>query len=249
MENIHVGAIVLAAGKGSRMKSKDTNKVTLMLADKPMIAHTVELLESVSVHPIVIVVGFAKQSVMNILGERVFFVEQKKRLGTAHAAAKGLSVLENMPVDHVLIIQGDDSAFYKKETIHALIAKHIATHAALTFLTINVKNPFGLGRVVRDSQGNLIKIVEEKDATEKERGITEINPACYVLSMSFLKKYLPKVEKSPVTGEYYLTHLIDLAIKYNEKVETTQGGSLMWRGVNTKEELEEAQHLFAQVEE
>lgn len=244
-----IGAIVLAAGKGTRMKSKDTNKVTLMLADKPMIQHTVELLESVHVHPIVIVVGFAKESVMNILGERVFFVEQKRRLGTAHAAAKGLSILEKMPTNHVLIIQGDDSALYKKETIDALIAKHIETHAALTFLTIDVKNPNGLGRVIRNKEGKVIKIIEEKDATENEKKITEINPACYVFMLSFLKKYLPKVEKSLVTGEYYLTSLIDLAIKHNEKVETTRGGTIAWRGVNTKEELEEARHIFAKLEE
>ena len=247
MEKRIIGAIILAAGKGSRMKSKNQNKVTLLLADKPMIAHSVELLESVHVNPIVIVVGFAKESVMNILGERVYFVEQKKRLGTAHAAIKGLQTLEKLPVTDVLIVQGDDSAFYKKETIQQLIHTHVTTQAALTFLTIEKENPTGLGRVIRDSSGKLMKIVEEKDATAIEKQTKEINPACYMFDISFLRTYLPRVEKSSVTGEYYLTHLIDMAIARGEKVETVQGGNILWRGVNTKEELEEAQKLYDQL--
>lgn len=242
-----VGAIVLAAGKGSRMKSKDSNKVTLPLADKPMIVHTVSLLEEVHVSPIVIVVGFAKKSVMNILGEKVLFAEQTKRLGTAHAALRGLLKMPE-DVENILVLYGDDSAFYKARTIENLLTKHLSSGASLTFLTIEKDNPYGLGRVVRDTSGKLVKIVEEKDATDKERAITEINPACYIFKRSFLKKYLPRVKKSSVTGEYYLTHLIDMAIDKGEKVETVQGGAMTWRGVNTQEELEEASKMFIGIE-
>lgn len=242
-----IGAIILAAGKGSRMKSKGQNKVTLMLADKPMIAHSVELLEDVHINPIVIVVGFAKESVINILGERVYFVEQKKRLGTAHAALKGLKTIEKLHVSDVLVIQGDDSAFYRRETIQQLMKTHIKTKAVVTFLTIEKENPTGLGRVIRDASGKLMRIVEEKDATIAEKQTKEINPACYMFEISFLRTYLPKVEKSPATGEYYLTHLIDMAIADGKKVETVQGGNIVWRGVNTKEELEEAQKLYDQL--
>ncbi len=242
-----IGAIVLAAGKGSRMKSKTANKVTLMLADKPMIVHSVELLESLNIHPLVIVVGFAKESVMNILGEKVFFAEQKKRLGTAHAARKGF---EKLPatINHVLILNGDDSAFYKQDTIAKLIEKHLSSQAAFTFLTLEQDNPFGLGRIVRDREGNLVKIVEEKDATDEERNIKEINPACYLFTYDFLKKYLPKVKKSNITSEYYLVSLVELAVKHHEKVETMNVGNIPWRGVNTKEELAEAQTLYANVQ-
>lgn len=240
-----IGAIVLAAGKGSRMKSKDQNKVTLMLADKPMIVHSVQLLETLDIHPVVIVVGFAKKSVMDILGERVYFAEQKKRLGTAHAALKGLEIIKKHDVSDVLIIQGDDSAFYKPALIKKLIIKHTGDNAALTFLTIEKDNPSGLGRVVRDRAGKLLKIVEEKDATEEERNIREINPACYMFSVSFLQKYLRKIKKSSVTGEYYLTSIIDLAIDHKEKVETVKAGNMVWRGVNTKEELEEARRVVS----
>lgn len=244
IENRTIGAIILAAGKGSRMKSKTVNKVTLPIADKPMIVHSVELLERLSIHPIVIVVGFAKESVMSILGEQVYFAEQTKRLGTAHAALQGLKVIEKMSVDDVLVVQGDDSAFYKEETIASLIKKHTASHAVLSFLTIEKDNPTGLGRVIRDTNGGLHKIVEEKDATDEEKRIKEINPACYVFSVKFLQNYLPKIQKSPVTGEYYITSLIDLAITHGEIVETMQAGNIPWRGVNTPEELKEAESLF-----
>ncbi len=242
-----IGAIVLAAGKGSRMKSKDANKVTLSLNDKPMILHTVELLEKVNVHPLVIVVGFAKESVMNILGERVYFAVQEKRLGTAHAALKGL---EKMPeeVENVLILNGDDSAFYTERVIKDLVKKHVESDASFTFLTLSVANPQGLGRVVRNLDGDVVKIVEEKDATSLEREITEINPACYLFKTSFLKKFLKQVKKSPITGEYYLVSLVELAVQNKEKLTTLHIENIPWRGVNTKEELEEARDMFVTID-
>lgn len=237
-----IGAIVLAAGKGSRMKSKNANKVTLPIADKPMILHIVNRLEEIGINPLVIVVGFAKQSMINLLGETLYFAEQKKRLGTGHAALCGFRKLPR-GVNNVVIMYGDDFS-YPKEKIQELIAKHIATSSALTFLTVEKKNPFGFGRIIRDASGNLLKIVEEKDATIEEREVKEINPGCFVCTREFLAKYLPKIKKSPVTNEYYLTSLIDLAIKGKEKVETTQAGNIPWQGVNTREELIEAQRLF-----
>lgn len=241
--NENIAAVVLAAGKGSRMESKKENKVTLLLADKPMIVHSVELLESVAIHPIVIVVGFAKKSVMNILGENVYFAEQTKRLGTAHAALKGFQKIPQ-ETKHVLILNGDDSAFYKQETIKKLIEKHIASNASFTFLTIEQENPFGLGRIVRDIDGKLLKVVEEKDASPEERRIKEVNPGCYLFRYDFLKKYLKRVKKSKVTGEYYLVNLVELAVENNEKVETLNAGNIPWRGINTKEELKKAQIMY-----
>jgi bifunctional UDP-N-acetylglucosamine pyrophosphorylase / glucosamine-1-phosphate N-acetyltransferase len=103
-----------------------------------------------------------------------------------------------------------------------------------------------LGRVVRDASGNVTAIVEEKDATEEQRAINEINAACYFFSTKFLKKYLKKIKKSPVTGEYYIVSLIEMAAKNKETIETMQV-DLPWRGVNTQEELKEAEQLFAQL--
>ena len=246
MNKINLGAIVLAAGKGKRMNSKSVNKVALHLADKPMIVHTVSLLENVGIKDIVVVVGFAKKSVMGVLGSKIIFAEQKKRLGTGHAALCGL---KNLPqnVEDVLIINGDDSAFYPQSLINKLIEMHFLSDAGITFLTIEKDNPFGLGRIERDKNGKVIAIVEEKDATPTQRKIKEINPGCYILKVNFLRTYLSKIEKSKITGEYYLTSIVDLGIKNNQKIETLNGGPIAWRGVNTKDELQEAERLFPQV--
>jgi bifunctional UDP-N-acetylglucosamine pyrophosphorylase/glucosamine-1-phosphate N-acetyltransferase len=243
MDEKKLGAIILAAGKGKRMNSKSVNKVVLSLADKPMIVHAINLLQSINIKEIVVVVGFAKKSVISLLGNEIIFAEQKKRLGTAHAVSCGLRKVPDYVTD-VLIINGDDSAFYTKNIIDNLIKIHFLSTAALTFLTIDKENPLGLGRVVRGDNGRVISIIEEKDASEDQRLIKEINPGCYIFKVSFLKKYLKKVVKSKISGEYYLTSLIGIGIANNETIETLKGGALPWRGVNTKEELLEAEKLF-----
>lgn len=237
------GAIILAAGRGSRMKSKNVNKVAMHLADKPMILHTVDLLKNLKIKNIVVVVGFAKKSVMELLDGNVIFADQKKRLGTAHAVSVALKKVDKDITD-VIVLNGDDSAFYTQKIINELLDKHEKEKSSFTFLTIEKENPFGLGRVVRDDKGNVAAVVEEKDATDSQRKITEVNPGCYVFSTEFLKKYLPKVEKSEITKEYYLTSLIGIGINNKEKIETVKAGNLLWRGVNTKEELGEAHSLF-----
>jgi bifunctional UDP-N-acetylglucosamine pyrophosphorylase/glucosamine-1-phosphate N-acetyltransferase len=240
---MNLGAIVLAAGEGKRMNSQAVNKVSLELGQKPMILRTAELLDSLNIETLVVVVGFAKESVIDILKDKAIFAEQKERLGTAHAVS---TALEKIPeeITDVLILNGDDSALYSKETIEDLVNKHVTSGASFTLLTIEKDNSFGLGRVVRDSHGNITDIVEEKDATPKQRKIKEINPGCYVFKVDFLKKYLPKIEKSSVTGEYYLTSLIKIAIENNEKIETLRAGKLVWRGINTLDELMEAEKLI-----
>ena len=239
----NLGAIILAAGKGSRMKAKKVNKVVMHLADKPMILHTVELLQDLNIGNIIVVVGFAKESVMKLLDGGVVFADQKKRLGTAHAVSVALKKI-NKDIKDVIVLNGDDSAFYSKKIINDLIRKHIEKKSAFTFLTIEKENPHGLGRVVRNKSESVVAVVEEKDATAKQREIKEVNPGCYVFSVEFLEKYLPKVKKSEITNEYYLTSLIGIGIENKEKIETVSAGGLIWRGVNTKDELSEADKLL-----
>lgn len=240
-----IGAIVLAAGEGTRMQSTTQNKVVLPVAKKPVITYVIDRLEEVRISPIVVVVGFAKQSVIDALGERVLYADQSERLGTAHAALKGLSKMPG-EIKQIMIVYGDEFS-YPKEKTEELIAAHLKSGAALTYLTIAVENPTGLGRILRDKTGKVIKIVEEKDATEEEKKITEVNPGCYICTREFLETYLPQVQKSPVTGEFYLTSIIDIAIANNEKVETVQAGNMIWRGINTKEELAEAEKIIRSI--
>ncbi len=242
-------AIILAAGKGKRMNSKTVNKVALLLADRPMVVRTFEILEKLGIKTVLIVVGFAKESVKNLfIQKKVTFSEQKKRLGTAHAVSTAMKQIP-VGIKNVLVLNGDDSAMYKTDTVRELIKKHLETKSSFTFLTIEMENPAGLGRVIRGKQGKVLAVVEEKDATEDILKIKEINPACYLFKIEFLKKHLPLIKKSSVTGEYYLTSLIVIGIRNNEKIETLQAGLFAWRGVNTKEELSEAENIFLKIKE
>ena len=246
-DNRKLGAIILAAGKGKRMKAKERNKVTFSLAGKPIILHIVHFMKKLSIETIVVVVGFAKESVFTVLqGENVLFAKQHKRLGTGHAVQIGLKSLPKEITD-VFVVYGDDAVFYLDKhlpVMQKLLKEHVGSGAAFSFLTIEQDDPTGLGRIVRDANDGVLAIVEEKDATEKERKITEINPGCFVFNVDFLHAYLKKVKKSSATGEYYLTSLIDLAIQNKEKVTAVRGGKLAWRGVNTPEELQVAEQLY-----
>ncbi len=248
MKETDIAGIVLAAGQGKRMESTTQNKVTEDIGGKPMVLRTVELLRSVDINQIVIVVGFQKESVINIFEDSrdVIFAEQLERKGTAHAVQTALKKIEKSPQD-VIILQGDDSIFYTKDLLYALIKEHRENKSSLTFLTINTDNPAGLGRILRDKDDQVIGIVEEKDATDSQLKINEINPACYVVATDFLSKYLKEINPSPVTGEYYLTSLIDIGLSNKEKIHAHRAGKIPWRGVNTKEELDQAKRLFLTV--
>lgn len=240
----NICAIILAAGRGSRMKSGEQNKVTMLINDKPLISYSVDLLEQINITPIIIVVGHAKKSVeLALKDSKVNFAEQSNPLGTGHAVLTGFAKVPSDSKD-VVVLYGDDSYLYSKEVLNKLIDKHIIEGADLTLLTIKVDNPQGLGRVIRDEKGKILDIIEEKDATDEQRKIKEINPNCYIFRAEFLKKYLPEIEKSPVTGEYYLPALIKIAVAKNKKIEIIDGGYLPWKGVNTKEELEEAREFI-----
>lgn len=241
-----IGAIILAAGKGTRMNSKKINKVALRLADKPLILHTVHLLENIKIGVLVVVVGFAKESVIKLLDGSVIFAEQKIRNGNARAVVYGF---EKMPkhIENVIVLNGDDSAFYTEKIVTKLIDYHYKTKASFTLLTTEIENPAGLGRIIRDKNENILSIREEKDATLKQKKIKEVNPACYIFKVDFLEKYLKMIKKSSVTGEYYIVSLVDIGVKHKEKIESLKIKKFPWRGVNTKDELEEAERLFTKL--
>lgn len=236
MDNTAV--VILAAGKGTRIKSKNTNKVVLPLAGKPMISYVVAKLLKMKLPDIFVVVGFAKKSVMDVLGDKVKYIIQKKRLGTAsavRAAMKDITLFNS-----ALVLQGDDSAFYTKELLINLLMVHQKKSPVITLLTVKKENPFGLGRIKRKN-GKVIAIVEEKNASDEERKINEINAACYVFSVPFLKKYLPKIKLNPLKKEYYLTDLVEIAVKNRLQIETYTASEKIFMGVNTQEELTLAQ--------
>ncbi|KKQ96161.1 MAG: hypothetical protein A3C27_03885 [Candidatus Levybacteria bacterium RIFCSPHIGHO2_02_FULL_39_36] len=236
-------SVILAAGEGRRMKAKKRNKVTFRVAGIPIIKRTIGNLKEAGIENIIVVVGHAKESVISILDTNVQMAEQPERLGTANALKHALPKIPKL-CRNIIVAYGDDSFSITPQIFLDLYKFHIHTNSIVTLLTAKVKNPFGLGRILRNKTGKIIKIVEEKDATEEEKKISEINAACYVFDAVFLRECIDEVPKNPKTGEYYLTSLIDIAIKHKKKVSTLALENFKWQGVNSRSELQKAQRLF-----
>lgn len=238
-----IAAVVLAGGRGKRMESA-APKVLHEICGRPMISYTLENLRRSNIGQIVVVVSYRKYEVMKTIGGAVKFAYQKNpKGGTADAAAAGLKEVSSK-VKTLVVINGDDSAFYKPETINNVIATHKKTNSVLTFVSLERDNPCGLGRVVRDGEGKLIGIIEEKDATEEQKEIKEVNDGLYVFEKGWLEKNIGKVELSS-QGEYYLVDLIKMAVDKKEKVSVYHlEDSSEWQGINTPDQLDEAGRLM-----
>lgn len=228
-------AIVLAAGKGTRLNCKNIPKVMLPIAGIPMIDFCLDNLKKAGFSKPVVVVGFRAEKIKEHLNDKVVYAYQTKRLGTAHAvlAAEG-KIPRN--VEDVLVVMGDDSAFYNPNNINDLIALHRQKSPSITMLTVHKAEPKGLGRVIRDETQHVMGIVEEKLATPAQKKIKEINAACYVFKTSFLWPALKKVKRNP-TGEYFLTDLIEIANREGRRVIAHKISSAQWKGINTPEQL------------
>lgn len=242
--------IILAAGKGTRMKSTDTNKAALLFNGKPMIQYAVELFQQ-TVDQTVVVTGFAAESIKNAISEdfrsQVLFVDQKEQLGTGHAVQVALEELKrrDMEFDLMLVGYGDHMMFYTLEVVQELLRLHKQTSAAISMISTIVDNPDGLGRVVRDSAGSVLEVIEQKDATPEERQIKEINAGFYCFDARFLSLRIGDVTVSPVSGEYYLTEMIEIAKKNGDKVVALPVPfDVVGVGVNSPVELQDSQHLY-----
>lgn len=232
-----VCAIILAAGKGKRMNAKKTNKVALTLGDKPLVAHTLIHLREAGIKDIIAVVGFAAKSVKAALGQDVTYALQTKRLGTAHAVKIGLNHIP-LEAQTVLTMYGDDSAFYPPALFEAIVSSHQKSQRPITLLTLSVKDPKGLGRIIRNSMGELIDIVEEKNATKSQRQLHEINTGLFCFNRNFITRHINQIRKNPVSHEYYLTDIVSLAVKAGFKVNSfTWPEDSIWFGINTPQEL------------
>ncbi len=234
-------AIILAAGRGTRMKAKSKNKVAFKLSGKPMVSYTVEHLRLAGVKHIIAVVGFQANSVREALGKELTYVLQENQLGTGDALK---SALPELPPDTttVLAVSGDDSAFYPPSLFAEMVAKKEKEGCDLLFLTIHKDDPTGLGRIIRDSSGKVARIVEEKVATEEEKQVQEINTGFYCFDRSFLETYINEIKENPTSGEYYLTDMVEIALARGKKVEAyfVKDASI-WHGVNNRSDFAKAQ--------
>ena len=209
MENII--AIVMAAGKGTRMKT-NKSKVVHKIYGKELIARVVETVQKSGINDIIAVVGHKRDDVQNVLGDSVKYAYQEELLGTGHTAMQAIPYLKGKK-GKVVVLYGD-VPLVRPETIKKLIAKSIAEKESATILTALYNNPTGYGRVVRDASGNVKAIVEEKDATDEEKAITEINGGIYCFDIEELILALEKITRNNAQGEYYLTDVIKIM---NEK--------------------------------
>lgn len=198
--------VILAAGQGTRMKSK-LPKVLHPLAGKPFLEYVVDNALALNAHKTHVVVGHGAEVVKKRLDHySVDWVEQSEQLGTGHAVAQALPAIED---DSVVLVLYGDVPLTSKETLEELLGQVSADSLAL--LTVNLSNPTGYGRIVRDEKGRVQAIVEEKDASDEQRKISEGNTGILAVSGAKLKEWLPKLSSDNAQGEYYLTDTIAMA--------------------------------------
>jgi len=240
-----VQVIILAAGQGKRMVSR-TSKMLHPLARKPLLKHIIETVTEVSNTPApIIIYGHDGDAVRAAFQhENLQWVEQKQQLGTGHAVMQALPLLNDHDSDHdsVLILCGD-VPLISAQTLKQLIAT--TPKNAIGMLTAQLSQPEGYGRIIRDAQQHITNIIEEKDASEKERAITEINPGIYFIPTTFLKKSLPKLNNQNKQHEYYLTEMIAHAVKDKITIHTMMPAHIEEiLGVNDRVQLAHLERFY-----
>ena len=208
-------AIILAAGKGTRMKS-DLPKVLHKVAGISMLEHVFRSVNAINPEKTVTVIGHKAELVEQVLAGQTEFVRQTEQLGTGHAVMMAEPVLENLS-GQTLVIAGD-TPLITGESLKNLIDFHINHKNVATILTAEADNPFGYGRIVRNQHGEVLKIVEQKDASDFEQQIKEINTGTYVFDNARLFEALKNINTNNAQGEYYITDVIGIFRENGEKV-------------------------------
>ena len=237
-----ITTIILAAGKGTRMCSA-IPKVLHKIANRPLLRHVYDMSYQLNNNAIKIVYGHGANLVRKVLADiDVSWVEQKQQLGTGHAVQQVSDQISDS--DIVLILYGD-VPLLKLATVKGLLAN--VSDKTLALLTVNLKNPTGYGRIVRDSSGKVTKIVEEKDASITEKKIVEGNTGIMAVQGNKLKKWLNQLSNHNAQGEYYLTDIIEMAVADQITIITTQPESVdEVLGVNNRIQLSHLERVYQQ---
>lgn len=239
--------IILAAGKGTRMRS-ELPKALMPVKGKPMIKHLLDKIDLLRFNVPYIVVGHNKEKIINELGDKYHYITQKEQLGTGHAVNTVRSSIKNR-TKSIVILYGDHP-FVSAKTIKNLAEKQDKTKTKIVMATVKVPdfkdwraNFLGFSRVIRDKNGMIIKTIEKKDSTEKERRIKEVNPCYFCFDSKWLWLHLKKLRKNNIQKEYYLTDLIKIATKQGIKIESIEIDAHEALGANSREELEILEEL------
>ncbi|MCK4312761.1 MAG: NTP transferase domain-containing protein [Candidatus Cloacimonetes bacterium] len=232
-----LATIILAAGKGVRMKS-DKPKVVFELAGKPMIKRVVETAQKMKSDIIAIVIGYKKEMLIDIIPktEKIKFIEQKEQHGTGHAVMVTEKIFKDF-AGNIFILCGD-VPLLRAETLQKMLYKHKETNAACTVLTAIMEDALKYGRIIRNKNGNVLKIVEFKEATKKEKLVKEINTGIYCFDAKSLFSALKKVTNNNQQNEYYLTDTLEI-LNNDKKLVTSflLDDMIEASGVNSKEQL------------
>ncbi len=244
MDTNKIGIVILAAGDGKRMQST-TPKVMTPLLGMPLVEHVVKKTEALSREKKIVVVVNPKHTlVQDHLGERAQYVVQNEQLGTGHATAFAESILKDS-VEHVVVLYGDMPSITTR-SLEQVIEEHRTNENTLTLMTATVPDFEGwrevfyknFSRVIRSEDGNILRTVEFRDATEEERTVTELNPCFYCFRADWLWKNLKSLKNDNVQKEYYLTDLLKMALETGEKVSAVSIEPREILGINSKEDLE-----------
>jgi len=248
----NVGVVILAAGKGKRMQATSQQpKVLVPLAGRPMISYLLDSIEQslLNIKP-VIVIAPDLEIISRSLGSRCQYVIQEEQRGTGHAVQTAQANL--LDYKHVLVLYGDHP-FVSADCIRKIISCHLRDEAVLTLATVKVPdfNEWRVGfshfgRIVRDDNGQIQRIVEHKDATDDEKQITEVNPSYFCFNAQWLWEHLPLLDCRNAQNEYYLTDLVELALKQNDRLTSlTLDNPHEALGINTLEQLALAEQFVA----
>lgn len=237
-----LNVVVLAAGKGTRMRSNKP-KVLHPLAGNTLLNHVLNSAQSLGASRLCVVIGHEAEQVRQSVGEgenNVVFVEQNPQLGTGHAVQLAAAHLAD---DAPTLVLYGDVPLTQVETLHRLVSQ--VNERSMALLTVNLDNPTGYGRIVRDAQGHVCKIVEQKDATVDELAIHEVNTGILVAPTPALKRWLSQLSNQNAQGEYYLTDVIAMAVADGLQVATEQP-SAEWEtlGVNSKAQLAQLERIY-----
>lgn len=238
MSPLHV--VILAAGQGSRMKSA-LPKVLHAVAGRPMLHHVIGTAKQLGAETIHTVIGHGADQVKAVTPETsVNWVVQSEQLGTGHAVARALP---DLPDDARVLVLYGDVPLTRMETLEAMVAD-LDDHT-LGLLTVTLDDPSGYGRIVRDGDGQVTAIVEQKDATEAQRAIQEVNTGILAVSAKHLKSWLPTLSNANAQGEYYLTDIIAMAVDHGLSVSVAQpGDAFEVQGVNNRLQLAELERWY-----
>ncbi len=224
--------VILAAGKGTRMYSEKP-KVLHRLAGKPLLQHVLDCATELKPKQVCVIYGHGGEMVPKAMQQYVArFVIQEPQLGTGHALQQAMPHLDS---DSLTMVLYGDVPLIQHSTLHQMVQ---AGNNGLVLLTVHLANPTGYGRIVRDSKGDVLCIVEEKDATPEQRDIREVNTGILLAPTESLQAWLAKLQNNNSQGEYYLTDIVSMAVKQGMVVHTVQP-SHEWEihGINSKSQL------------